>query len=305
MKKFFVVLVALSMVMGLAACAQTAAEEPAEAEAVVEAEAPAAEEASAEETVEVEEETAIENPVIRLSTTTSVNDSGLLPYMQPYFESETGYTLEITSAGTGAAIEKARNGDADCLLVHAKASEEEFCDEGYGEERVPFMYNYFVIVGPDDDPAGVAESTSASEAFLAIANASATFVTRGDNSGTNKAELKIWDAAGYDPEGQDWYTNVGAGMGAALTAADEMQAYTLSDKATYLAHEDSLALLMEESDEMMNTYSMIAITPERWEDTNYEGALVFIEWMQSDEAAAMISEYGFEDYGEQLFFVLD
>ena len=306
MKKLFVVLLSVGLILGLAACAQTAAEEPAEAEAVIEeasvAEAPVAEAVEPEGETE---EAAIENPVIRLSTTTSVNDSGLLPSLQPYFEAATGYSLEITSAGTGAAIEKARNGDADCLLVHAKASEEEFCNEGYGEERVPFMYNYFVIVGPEDDPAGVAQSASASEAFLAIADAGATFVTRGDNSGTNKAELKIWDAAGYDPEGQDWYTNVGAGMGAALTAADEMQAYTLSDKATFLAHEDSLALLMEESDEMLNTYSMIAITPERWDDTNYEGALAFIAWMTSDEAAAMIADYGIEEYGEPLFFVLD
>jgi len=247
----------------------------------------------------------IENPVIRLSTTTSVNDSGLLPYLQPYFETATGYQLEVTSAGTGAAIEKARNGDADALLVHAKSSEEEFCNEGYGEVRVPFMYNYFVIVGPEDDPAGVASTTTASEAFLAIANAGATFITRGDDSGTNKAELKIWTAAGYDPTGQGWYVNIGDGMGAALTRADEMQAYTLSDKATFLAHEDTLKILLEKSDEMMNTYSMIAITPERFADTNYAGAEAFIEWMTSDEASDLIANYGAEEYGEPLFFVLD
>ena len=309
MKKLFVLLVAIAMIMGLAACAQpAAAEEPAAVEEVEEAaveEAPAEEEVAEEEAAEEEAAPEIANPVIRLSTTTSVNDSGLLPYLQPYFESETSYTLEITSAGTGAAIEKARNGDADCLLVHAKASEEEFCNEGYGEVRVPFMYNYFVIVGPEEDPAGVADSTTASEAFLAIANAGATFITRGDNSGTNKAELKIWAAADYDPSGEAWYTNIGAGMGQALTTADEMQAYTLSDKATFLASENSLSILMEESEEMMNTYSMIAITPERWEDTNLEGAQVFIDWMSSDEALAMISEYGVEEYGEPLFFALE
>ena len=296
MKKFFVLMVAFLMVFSFAACAQQAAEAPQAAEAAPAVEEPAAEAAAAEP------ETVIDNPVIRLSTTTSVNDSGLLPYLQPYFEEDTGYQLEVTSAGTGAAIEKARNGDADCLLVHAKASEEEYCDEGYGEVRVPFMYNYFVIVGPESDPAGVKNAASASEAFQAIADAGATFITRGDDSGTNKAELKIWTAAGLDPAGQDWYVNIGAGMGQALTTADEMQAYTLSDKATYLASENSLSLLLEKSDEMKNTYSMIAVTPERWPDTNYDGALVFIDWMTSEKALDLIDEYGIEEYGEQLFF---
>lgn len=292
------------MILGLTACGQQTAEEPAAAEVVVATTAPVDTEAPVVEEPTAEPEPVIENPVIRLSTTTSVNDSGLLPYLQPYFESETGYTLEVTSAGTGAAIEKARNGDADCLLVHAKSSEEEYCNEGYGEVRVPFMYNYFVIVGPEDDPAGVKEKATASEAFQAIADAGATFITRGDDSGTNKAELKIWTAAGYDPTGQDWYVNIGAGMGQALTTADEMQAYTLSDKATFLAHENNLSLLMEESDEMKNTYSMIAVTTERWPDTNYAGAMAFIDWMTSDTALDLIDQYGFEEYGEQLFFTI-
>jgi tungstate transport system substrate-binding protein len=296
MKKFFVLMVAFLMVFSFAGCAQPAAETPQAAEAAPAAEEPAAEAAAAEP------EAVIDNPVIRLSTTTSVNDSGLLPYLQPYFEEDTGYQLEVTSAGTGAAIEKARNGDADCLLVHAKASEEEYCNEGYGEVRVPFMYNYFVIVGPESDPAGVKNAASASEAFQAIADAGATFITRGDDSGTNKAELKIWTAAGLDPAGQEWYVNIGAGMGAALTTADEMQAYTLSDKATYLASENSLSILLEKSDEMKNTYSMIAVTPERWPDTNLAGAEAFIAWMTSEKALDLIDGYGIEDYGEQLFF---
>ena len=245
----------------------------------------------------------IENPVIRLSTTTSVNDSGLMPYLQPVFEEDTGYKLEITSAGTGAAIEKARTGDADVLLVHAKASEEEFTGEGYGEERVPFMYNFFVIVGPEDDPAGVKNATTAADAFKAIADAGATFISRGDDSGTHKAELKIWTALNYDPTGQPWYVSVGDSMGKVLTVADEMVAYTFTDKATYLAHDNSLSLLLEETDDMKNTYSMIAITPERWPDTNYEGAQAFIKWMTSDKALKLIAEYGVDKYGEQLFFI--
>lgn len=294
MKKCFVLCCACALLFSLAACAQ-----PAAPEAAAPAE-PAVEEAVAE--APAEEEPAITNPVIRLSTTTSVNDSGLLPYLQPVFEADTGYTLEVTSAGTGAAIEKARTGDADCLLVHAKASEEEFCNEGFGEVRVPFMYNYFVIVGPKDDPAGVKDAATAGEAFQAISDAGAKFITRGDDSGTNKAELKIWDAIGVDPSDQDWYINIGAGMGAALTAADEQQAYTLSDKATFLAHENTLSLLKEESDDMKNTYSMIAITSERWADTNYEGAMAFIEWMTSEKALDLIDEFGVTEYGEGLFF---
>ena len=157
---------------------------------------------------------AITNPVVRISTTTSVNDSGLLPYLQPFFEKATGYQWEVTSAGTGAAIKKGETGDADALLVHAKASEEKFIEDGYGVERVPFMYNYFVIVGPENDPAGIKDCATAAEAFKKIADSGQTFVSRGDDSGTNKKELQIWEAAGIAPQG-DWYVNAGAGMGAA------------------------------------------------------------------------------------------
>jgi tungstate transport system substrate-binding protein len=204
----------------------------------------------------------VENPVIRISTTTSVNDSGLLPYLQPYFEKATGYQWEITSAGTGAAIKKGETGDADALLVHAKASEEEFIDAGFGVERIPFMYNYFVIVGPADDPAGVKDAATAADAFKAIADAGQTFVSRGDDSGTNKKEIQIWEAAGVDPAGQDWYVNAGAGMGATLTQTVERNGYTITDKGTFLSNaaKDSLDILLAESDDMKNTYSMIAIS---------------------------------------------
>jgi len=246
------------------------------------------------------------NPVLRLSTTTSVNDSGLLPYLQPYFEAATGYQLEVTSAGTGAAIKKGETGDADALLVHAKASEEEFIEAGYGVERKPFMYNYFVIVGPADDPAGIADCQTAADAFKKIAESESTFVSRGDDSGTNKKELQIWEAAGVDPDGQEWYVNAGAGMGATLTQAAERQGYTLSDKGTFLSNEanKSLAIVLGESEDMKNTYSMIAINPEKWPDTNIDGANAFIDWMLSDEAADLIAKYGVEEYGEPLFYLL-
>ena len=246
------------------------------------------------------------NKVVRISTTTSVNDSGLLPYLQPFFEKATGYQWEVTSAGTGAAIKKGETGDADALLVHAKASEEKFIEDGYGVERVPFMYNYFVIVGPADDPAGIKDCKTAAEAFKKIADSGSTFVSRGDDSGTNKKELQIWEAAGIAPQG-DWYVNAGAGMGATLTQAAERQGYTLSDKGTFLSNDakNKLTILLGESDDMKNTYSMIAINPEKWPDTNSEGAKAFIDWMTGAEAAKLIAEYGVAEYGEPLFFLIE
>ncbi|SET43163.1 substrate-binding domain-containing protein [[Clostridium] polysaccharolyticum] len=250
-------------------------------------------------------EEAKKNTKIRLSTTTSVNDSGLLPFLQGDFEKDTGYTLEITSAGTGAAIEKGKTGDADCLLVHAKSAEEEFIEEGYGVERVVLMYNYFVIVGPENDPAGIKGVSSASEAFQKIKDSGCSFVSRGDDSGTNKAELKIWDSLGIDPDGQDWYISTGQGMGASINVASEKQAYIFTDKASYLSHslKDSLALLLEESDDLKNTYSMIAVNKEKWPDTNTEGASEFIKWMKSDKAKDLITSYGKEEYGQPLFYI--
>ncbi len=271
------------------------------------ASASASSESASSESASASSAAAIENPVIRISTTTSVNDSGLLPYLQPYFEEATGYQWEITSAGTGAAIKKGETGDADALLVHAKASEEEFIESGYGVERIPFMYNFFVIVGPADDPAGIKDCATAAEAFAKIAESGQVFVSRGDDSGTNKKELQIWEAAGITPEGQDWYVNAGAGMGATLTQAAERQGYTLSDKGTFLANDanKTLTILLGESDDMKNTYSMIAISPDKWPDTNIDGANAFIEWMLGDEASELIANYGVAEYGEPLFYLLD
>ena len=247
-----------------------------------------------------------ENKIIRVSTTTSVNDSGLLPYLLPVFEEATGYTVEVQSAGTGAAIQKAKDGNADLILVHAKASEEEFIAEGYGVERLPFMYNYFVIVGPADDPAGIKDSTNAAEAFDKIEDAEANFISRGDDSGTHKAELKIW---GDDiPEADDeWYISAGQGMGACLTMASEKGAYCLTDKATFLSNKADLDLeiILAEGDDMMNTYSLIECNPEKLEGINTDGAKAFIGWMLSDEASALIAEYGTEQYGEALFCLIE
>ena len=247
-----------------------------------------------------------ENKVIRMSTTTSVNDSGLLPYLLPVFEEKTGYTVEVQSAGTGIAIQKAVDGNADLILVHSKASEETFIADGYGVERIPFMYNYFVVVGPADDPAGIRGSANAAEAFGKIEDAEAAFISRGDESGTHKAELKIW---GDDvPEADDkWYINAGQGMGACLTMASEKDAYCLTDKATFLSNkaELDLEILLNEGDDMKNTYSLIECNPEKLEGINTEGAKALIEWLTGDEASALIAKYGEEQYGQALFYLIE
>ena len=246
------------------------------------------------------------NPVIRMSTTTSVNDSGLLPYLLPVFEEATGYTVEVQSAGTGAAIQKAVDGNADLILVHSKASEETFVNDGYGVERIPFMYNYFVVVGPADDPAGIKGSANAAEAFEKIEDNEAAFVSRGDESGTHKAELKIWgdDVPAADDE---WYISAGQGMGACLTMASEKGAYCLTDKATFLSNKADLDLeiILAEGDDMKNTYSLIECNPEKLDGINTEGAKALIEWLTGDEASALIAKYGEEQYGEALFYLIE
>ena len=255
-----------------------------------------------------------EKPVIRLATTTSVNDSGLLPYLLPVFEEKTGYKVEVASAGTGIAIGYAKSGDADLLLVHSKKQEEAFIEEGFAStERLSFMYNYFVIVGPEADPAKVAETANAADAFKAIAESGAGFASRGDNSGTHNKETGIWESAGIDPTTEAWYNSVGSGMGDTLTKANELNVYTLTDKATFLSMKDklpNLKLLKEEADDMKNTYSLLGVNPEakgfEGKDVkiNTEGANALIEWLQGAEAAALIEAYGKDTYGEQLFYLL-
>ena len=243
------------------------------------------------------------NPVVRLSTTTSVNDSGLLPLLEKAFESSTGYDLQVIANGTGAAIKLGESGDADVLLVHAKASEEAFVAAGYGVERIPFMHNFFVIAGPADDKAKVADCKDAISAFKAIAAAQATFISRGDDSGTNKAELALWKSAGVTPSG-DWYVSAGKGMGPCLTMAGEMKAYILTDKATYLATkaQTELVICLGESDDLKNTYSLIAVNPDKNPGVNTQGAQAWIDFMLSDQARAIITDFGIKEYGEPLFF---
>ena len=289
MKKLLAILLAVLLVLSLAACGGKGKTDP------------------SADVSQSDTQPAESNTVIRLSTTTSVNDSGLLPYLLPVFEEATGYTVEVQSAGTGAAIQKAIDGNADLILVHAKASEEEFIAGGYGVERLPFMYNFFVIVGPKDDPAGIADCEDAAAAFAKIRESESKFISRGDESGTHKAELKIWGDNAPDAANDSWYISAGQGMGACLTMASEQQAYCLTDKATFLSMEAELdlALLLEKGEDMKNTYSLIAVNPEKIDGLNTEGANALIDWMLSDEASALIAEYGKEQYGVSLFYLLD
>ena len=247
----------------------------------------------------------LDDPNITLSTTTSLNDSGLLEYLNPLLLKETGVKMDIVSQGTGAAIQTAMDGNADVIFVHAKASEEKFVTDGYGVKRIEIMYNYFVIVGPKEDPAKIKSSgLTASQALTKIYETEATFVSRGDDSGTHKKELALWKAATVTPSG-DAYVSAGKGMGDVLTMTDEMQGYTLTDKATYLSMKDQLDLeiLVEESADLLNQYTVIAVNPDKWSTTNTEAVDVFIDWLTSQKTLDRIAEFGKEEYGEALFFI--
>ncbi len=251
------------------------------------------------------EENKGETKTLRLTTTTSVNDSGLMDYLRQPLKDDTGIEMEIVSKGSGAAIEDGRQGNADVILVHSPKAEKEFVDEGFGMDRISFMHNYFVIVGPEDDPAKI-EGLSAEDAFKAIKDTNSVFVSRGDESGTHKKELSIWEGAGVKPEeleANEKYNALGDGMGATLKFASENQGYTLTDLATFLSMQTDLKLkvLVNQSDSLKNTYSVILINPEKVEGTNTELAKEFQDWMTGEKAAELIDKYGLEEYGQQLF----
>ncbi len=243
---------------------------------------------------------------LTLATTTSVNDSGLLEYLRPELEKDINVNLNVISQGTGQAIKTAEAGDADVVLVHSKSAEEEFVSGGFGASRIPFMYNYFVVVGPKDDPAGIKGFATASEGFAKIANAKATFISRGDDSGTHTKEKNLWKSAGIEPAG-DFYISAGRGMGDTLTMASEMLGYTLTDKATYLSMQDKLDLeiLIEESADLKNEYSVIEVNAANVKVKNNEGAKNFVKWITSKKALDLIAKYGIDTYGEALFFVYE
>ncbi len=240
-----------------------------------------------------------------LATTTSVNDSGLMDALKPVFEKDTGLTLSIISQGTGQAIKTGEAGDADVLFIHSKAAEEKFVEEGYGLERIELAYNYFVVVGPKDDPAGIKDQNlSAGEAFKKIEQSQSPFVSRGDDSGTHKKEVSIWQSENIEPEG-DWYISAGKGMGAVLSMADEKMAYALTDKATYLSMKDQLdiEIVVDAAPDLLNQYTIIAVNPDKHKGINKKGAEKFIEWITSEKALEIIDEFGKDQYGDSLFKV--
>ena len=244
------------------------------------------------------------NPTLILATTTSTQDSGLLDVLIPLFEQQSGYVVQTIAVGSGAALQMGREGNADVLLVHAPAAEEEFMASGFGSDRRLVMYNDFMIVGPPDDPAGIRGSAVTTEAMRRIAAASATFVSRGDDSGTHQLERQLWAAAGLDPSAQPWYLESGQGMGATLTIVSEREAYTMTDRATYLAHRAALRLdILVEGDPLLrNVYHVIVVNPERWPNTNLEGAMAFADFIVSPAAQEVIRTFGAEEYGQPLFF---
>ena len=251
-----------------------------------------------------EEETKpVERTDLRLATTTSTQDSGLLDEWVPMFEAENPYTVEVIAVGSGAAMEMGREGECDVMLVHSPAAEEEMVSEGFAINRKAVMHNDFIVVGPASDPAGIADATSAADAFAMIAESQSTFISRGDDSGTHTKELKIWDEAGIDPQGE-WYVESGKGMGDTLRIASEEMAYTLSDRATYLNLRDDLELeiLFEGDDILNNYYHVMEVNPDKWPDVNNEGAKAFSDFVTSKEAQEFLDEYGVEEFGQPLFY---
>jgi tungstate transport system substrate-binding protein len=238
-----------------------------------------------------------------LATTTSTENSGLLDAILADFAQQHGVTVDVVAVGTGQALKLGEDGNADVLLVHARDREDAFMGAGHGARREDVMYNDFVILGPADDPAGVRGMTNAGRALQQLAGVGATFVSRGDDSGTHTKEKSIWRAAGVDP-GDEWYVSAGQGMGAVLTMADEMKAYTLSDRATYLARTlegISLEIMVEGDPVLFNPYGVIAVDPGKGDHIQAELANTFIDWLTSLPTQQKIAQFGVDRFGSPLF----
>jgi tungstate transport system substrate-binding protein len=233
-----------------------------------------------------------DSPVLRLATTTSTDNSGLLAKLLPPFEKSTGIQVHVIAVGTGKALRLAREGDVDVVLVHARKAEDALVSDGYGVNRRDVMYNDFIVVGPDDDPAGIRGMSDAVAALGKIQASASLFVSRGDDSGTNKKELELWQAAQLKPEG-DWYREAGQGMGKVLQMSSELGAYTLTDRGTWLAMQGKLPLkvLVSGDPRLFNPYGVIAVNPERYRDINYRGAMRLIAWLTSVEGQKIIADF--------------
>ncbi|MBC6443407.1 MAG: substrate-binding domain-containing protein [Rhodobacteraceae bacterium] len=241
---------------------------------------------------------------VLVQSTTSTQNSGLYNYLLPFFEADTGYRVAVVAVGTGQALRNARAGDADVLLVHARAEEEAFVAEGYGLIRHDLMYNDFVITGPRTDPLGIGALTGLAAVMARIAEGKYKWISRGDNSGTHSKELEIWESVGLRDKARpsDWYLEAGSGMGATLRLAVELGAYTLSDRATWTAFaaKQNHAIIWEADPALLNQYGIIAVNPERFPHVNAAGARAFVDWMLSPHGQDLIA--GFRVSGQQLFF---
>ncbi len=237
-----------------------------------------------------------------LQSTTSTQNSGLFAFLLPKFTAATGIEVRVVAVGTGQALNNARNGDGDAVLVHAREDELAFVAEGHGVLRCDVMYNDFVLVGPADDPAGVREAASAAEAFARIAAAKALFLSRGDRSGTHQRERQLWRLAGLDPDpAASWYREAGAGMGATLNMAAALDAYTLSDRATWIAFRNKgrLAVLFEGDEALFNQYGIMLVNPERHPGVRFAQAKRFRDWLVGPEGQRWIAAFRVD--GQQLF----
>jgi tungstate transport system substrate-binding protein len=250
---------------------------------------------------------------LRLATTTSTADTGLLDYILPLFEKANNCKVDVVAVGSGQAIEIGRKGDADVLLVHSRAAEDLFVKDGFARQRFDVMYNDFTVVGPKDDPAKVAGTALAKDAFKAIMDKQATFVSRGDKSGTNTKELTIWSSIGVTPStDMKWYQSIGQGMGEALLFSNESKAYTVADRGTWLATQAKLPNLIvivggntltENKDKaLLNPYGVFAVNPDKYPTVKYDLAMAFVNWMISPEMQKTIGGFGVDKYGQPLFY---
>jgi len=247
---------------------------------------------------------AADDDFIIVQSTTSTQNSGLFDHILPKFIDKTGIEVRVVAVGTGQALKNARNGDGDVVLVHSKPDEEKFVTEGWGVKRHDVMYNDFVIVGPKADPAGIVGLKDADQALEKIAEAKASFASRGDNSGTHKAELRLWAKTDVDPgeSSGDWYLETGSGMGATLNTAVGKHAYTLTDRGTWLsfANKDDFEVLVEGDPKLFNQYGVILVNPEKHPRVKAEKGQAFVDWLTSSEGQRAIASYKID--GQQLFF---
>ena len=232
---------------------------------------------------------------IRMASTTSTQNSGLFDYLLPIFEKKTGIKIDVVAVGTGASIQIGKRGDADVVFVHAKEQELKAVEEGFFVNRHDVMYNDFVIIGPTSDPAKIKGMKSAPDAFKKISGSGASFVSRGDKSGTNTKELSLWKKAGIEPAGQKWYLEVGQGMEKTQRIADEKRAYTLTDRGTWLATRDKdkldMVVVLEGDPTLFNQYGVMAVNPEKAKNVKYKEAMEFVNWIISKEGQDAVAAF--------------